>query len=122
MKTTREIDFIPDRLNEEPVVFLSMTETELKYSFLAALAISAPVTLLIGLMLGQPLYGAVCSLPVTLGVVWLVGKRLKVVKRGRPKQYHMMALRAWLQDRGLSSGGLIRESTVWGIQRGGRKV
>jgi conjugative transfer region protein (TIGR03750 family) len=47
----------------------------------------------------------------------LAGKRLKHIKRGKPKQYHMLALRAWLQDRGLAQHVFIRDSRRWDIQR-----
>jgi conjugative transfer region protein (TIGR03750 family) len=49
--------------------------------------------------------------------MWLAGKRLKVIKRGKPKQYHMLAMAAWLQDRGLAKETLIRQSRVWDIKR-----
>ncbi len=40
----REIDFIPDRLIEEPVVFRGMTDTEVVFISVASIVFWVPVT------------------------------------------------------------------------------
>ena len=117
MEARRDIEFIPDRLNEEPVVFLSMTNSEIKLSLMIFFAIWTPICLLIGLVLGNALLSLACVAGMVFISMWLAGKRLRSVKRGKPKQYHMLALSAWLQDRGLARKVLIRESRSWDIQR-----
>jgi len=113
----RDIEFIPDRLNEEPVVFLSMTNSEIKLSLLIFFALWTPVCLLVGFIIGKALLALACVAGMVFLSMWLAGKRLRKIKRGKPKQYHMLALRAWLQDRGLASPVFIRESRTWDIQR-----
>ena len=113
----QEIDFIPDRLNEEPIVFLSMTNSEIKVGALLALVVWIPLCTLLGLVLGQVFLGFALSLGMVFVSLWFTGKRLRVIKRGKPKQYHVMAIKAWLQDCGLLPNTLIRESRVWDIKR-----
>ncbi len=118
---TREIEFIPDRLNEEPVIFLSMTNSEIKYSVLCALLFWMPVCSVVGLLCGSVVLGFGASLGMIFITLWLLGRRLRVIRRGKPKQYHILWLRAWLQDRGLASQTLIRCSQVWDIKRSRRR-
>jgi conjugative transfer region protein (TIGR03750 family) len=113
----RDIEFIPDRLNEEPVVFLAMTNSEIKLSLLIFFALWTPTCLVIGLVIGKTLLSLACVAGMVFVSMWLAGKRLKTLKRGKPKQYHMLALRAWLQDRGLAKHVFIRDSRTWDIQR-----
>lgn len=117
MDARRDIEFIPDRLNEEPVVFLSMTNSEIKLSLMVFFAGWTPLCLVVGLMTGTVLLSLACVAGLVFVSMWLAGKRLRVIKRGKPKQYHMLALSAWLQDRGLGRQVLIRESRIWDIQR-----
>ena len=117
MEARRDIEFIPDRLNEEPVVFLSMTNSEIKLSLMIFFAIWTPICLIVGLIIGKALLSLACVAGMVFVSMWLAGKRLRTIKRGKPKQYHMLALHAWLQDRGLSRQVLIRESRTWDIRR-----
>lgn len=117
MNARRDIEFIPDRLNEEPVVFLSMTNTEIKLSLLLYFALWTPVCLLVGFLVGKMLLSLASVAGMVFVSMWLTGKRLRVIKRGKPKQYHMLALSAWLQDRGIARKVLIRESCHWDISR-----
>lgn len=117
MDVRRDIEFIPDRLNEEPVVFLSMTNSEIKLSLMICFVIWTPVCLLVGLMIGKALLSLACVAGMVFVSMWLAGKRLRTIKRGKPKQYHMLALSAWLQDHALAKKVLIRESRTWDIQR-----
>ncbi len=117
MLARRDVEFIPDRLNEEPVVFLSMTNSEIKLSLMLFFVLWTPVCLIVGLVIGKTLLSLACVAGMVFLSLWLAGKRIRILKRGKPKQYHMMALSAWLQDRGLARKVLIRESRTWDIQR-----
>jgi conjugative transfer region protein (TIGR03750 family) len=117
MAARREVDFLPDRLNEEPVVFLAMTNSEIQYVALLCLAVWIPASTLVGALCGYALMGFALSLAGVFGSLWLIGRRLRVLKRGKPRQYHVMAIRAALQDRGLAPRTLIRESRAWDIRR-----
>jgi len=117
MRMNKEIEFMPDRLNEEPVVFLAMTNSEIKWALIVFFTLWTPICLVIGILVGKILLSLTAVAGVVFASMWLTGKRLKVIKRGKPKQYHMLALRAWLQDRGLAKETLIRQSRVWDIKR-----
>ena len=117
MEARRDIEFIPDRLNEEPVVFLAMTNSEIKLSLMMFFALWTPVCLMVGLMVGKTLLSLACVAGMVFVSMWLAGKRLRTIKRGKPKQYHVLALSAWLQDHALAKKVLIRESRTWDIQR-----
>ena len=108
---------MPDRLNEEPVVFLSMTNSEIKLALMVLFVFWTPICLLAGVLVGKLLLSLTAVAGLVFASMWVAGKRLKVIKRGKPKQYHMLALAAWLQDRGLARETLIRQSRVWDIKR-----
>lgn len=112
-----EIHFIPDRLNEEAVIFLSMTESELRYAVLACLMIWLPICIAIGGFMGNALLGFAVSMGMTYLSMWLLGRRLRVLKRGKPKQYHAMAITAQLEDWGMKKKTMIRQSQCWSIKR-----
>ncbi len=117
MNTGGELEFIPDRLNEEPVIFLSMTNSEIKYSALLSLLFWVPICALTGFVVGSAVLGIGVSLVMIFITLWLLGKRLRVMKRGKPRQFHILAIRAWLQDRGFGAHNLIRTNQVWDIRR-----
>lgn len=112
-----EIEFVPDRLNEEPVLMLGMTHTEFKTVGFVAVLFWVPVSLVVCGMLGAVLMGLAVGSLLALGTSYLVGKQLRVIKRGKPKGYHVTVINAWLEDRGIKSKTMIRHSQSWGIRR-----
>ena len=119
---TEEISFIPDRLNEEPVVFLSMTHSELKVAIVACLVFWTPVCLFVAVLAHKTVLGLAGIMAMSYVSMWFFGKKLRVMKRGRPKQYHVMAITAWLEDKQLKRRSMIRVSQVWDIHRHHRSV
>ncbi len=117
MTTNEEITFIPDRLNEEPVVFLAMSNSEIKLTVMVSLAIWTPLCLLVGFLLGEVMLSVAGIMAMTYLTIWQAGRRLRTIKRGKPKQYHVMAISAWLEDHGLKTKTMIRESKTWDIKR-----
>lgn len=117
MGANAEIEFMPDRLNEEPVVFLAMTHSEIKWALVVFFTLWTPICLVVGIFIGKILLSLTMVAGLVFASMWLAGKRLKVIKRGKPKQYHVLAFRAWLQDRGWAKETLIRHSRVWDIKR-----
>ena len=117
MHAQREVEFIPDRLNEEPVVFLAMTNSEIKYAVMVFFGMWLPISFLACFLAGRTLLALAIAPGLVFVSMWLAGKRLRVIKRGKPKQVHMLALRAWLQDHGLSREVFIRDSRTWDIKR-----
>ena len=115
--TGQEIMFIPDRLNQEPIIFIGMTDSELKLAGLVSVGFWVPVCVVIAALLGSGILGLAAGTFLAFASMWLIGKKLRVIKRGRPKQFHVMTIKAWLEDRGLQTQTMIRESTVWDTHR-----
>lgn len=114
---TLEIDFIPDRLNQEPIIFIGMTNSELKLAAVLSVVVCVPISTVLGFFLGAGLVGFSIGIALAFGLMFLVGRRLRGLKRGRPEGYHIDAIHAWLEDKGLRPKSMIRESRVWDIVR-----
>jgi conjugative transfer region protein (TIGR03750 family) len=112
-----EIDFVPDRLNEEPVLMLGMTHTEFKSVGFATVLFWVPVALIVCGLLGQALMGLAVGSLLALGTSYQIGKILRKLKRGKPKGYHVAIINGWLEDHGLKQKTMIRHSQSWGIRR-----
>ncbi len=114
---SKEINFIPDRLNEEPVIFLGMTNSELKLLSMLAVGFWVPVCLIFTVIVGLGIVGLGLGLALAFATMWLSGKKITALKRSKPKQYHMIWLTAWLEDHAMKRKTIIRKSQVWGIHR-----
>ena len=109
----REIAYLPERLNEEPVVVLGLTDTELRYAAAAGFGFLVPAGALGGAVFGQAMVGAGAGAVLAIGTIYLVGRILRRMKRGRPAGYHADRIRAWLEDRGLGGDSMLRTTAVW---------
>ena len=114
---TSEITFIPDRLNEEPVIYIGMTNSELKLCGMVSLGVWLPICLVVAVVIGKGILGLAAGVLLAFLTMWLAGKKLRVIKRGKPKQFHVMAIAAWLEDNNLKPKTMIRTSEVWDIRR-----
>jgi conjugative transfer region protein (TIGR03750 family) len=111
------IEFLPDRLNREPVVFRGMTTTELLLVFLCGFiagllgGILPAVTLHIWALIptGALLGSTLCVLAG--------GRFMSRLKRGRPDTWMYQAISAYLARHGFGDRRLIQQSTVWTVRR-----
>lgn len=111
------IEFLPDRLNREPVVFRGMTTTELLLVFLCGfiagllVGILPAITLRIWALIptGALLGSALCVLGG--------GRVISRLKRGRPDTWLYQTISAFLARRGFGDRRLIQQSAVWTIRR-----
>ena len=113
MSADHEIAFLPDRLNRQPVVFLGLTDGELRLVAFANLALWLPVCAACGALFGVTVLGLGAGTVVAAGGIWVSGRLLRRLKRGKPAGYHADAIRAWLEDRGLAPRTMLREDAVW---------
>ncbi len=109
----QEITFIPDRLNEEPVIFIGMTDSELRLATGVSLAFWLPISVFIGMLFGMGIIGVAAGTLLAFFTMWLLGKKLRLIKRGRPKGYHVSAITSWLEDHNLKPKTMIRETRTW---------
>ncbi len=117
LSNEKEISFIPDRLNEEPVIYIGMTNSELKLAGIVSVVFWMPICLFISILLGKGILGLAAGTIMAFCSMWLVGKKLRVIKRGKPKQYHVMSIAAWLEDHSVKPQSMIRKNAVWDIRR-----
>ena len=116
MSADAEIAFLPDRLNRPPVVFLGLSDGELRMAGLANLAVWMPACALLAAPFGQAVLGIGAGALAAAAGIWLTAKGLRRMKRGRPDGYHADAVAAWLEDRNLKPKTMLRESAVWDIR------
>lgn len=111
------IEFLPDRLNREPVVFRGMTTTELFITFIIGFTagllggITPAVALHIWALIptGALLGSALCV---------MAGSRYMArLKRGRPDSWLYQTLGAFMSRRGFGDPRLIQRSAVWTVRR-----
>ncbi|EBP4342163.1 TIGR03750 family conjugal transfer protein [Salmonella enterica] len=114
---TQTIEFLPDRLNQEPVVFRGMTTSELFIAlgggFVAGLAGGVFPAAALGIWALIPtgaLAGA--ALAIMVGGKWLAR-----VKRGRPDTWLYRSMGAWFARHGYGDARLVQKSAVWVIRR-----
>lgn len=114
---TQTIEFLPDRLNREPVVFRGMTTSELFIAlgggFVTGLTAGIFPAAVLGIWALIPtgaLAGA--ALAVMIGGKWLAR-----VKRGRPDTWLYRATGAWFARHCYGDARLVQTSAVWVIRR-----
>ena len=114
---TQTIEFLPDRLNREPVVFRGMTTTELFLVFLSGLSSGLLTGIIPAILLGM---WALIPTGALLGAALCVmagGRYLPRLKRGRPDTWLYQTLSAWTARRGWGDPQLIQRSAVWTLRR-----
>lgn len=111
------IEFLPDRLNREPVVFRGMTTTELFMTFITgftggllggivpAMALHIWALIPTGGLLGS----ALC--------VMAGGRYMARLKRGRPDSWLYQSIGAFFARHGFGDPRLVQHSAVWTIRR-----
>lgn len=109
----REIAYLPERLNEEPVVVLGLTDAELRYAAAAGFGVLVPAGALGGAAFGQAMVGGGAGAVLAIGAIYAAGRALRRLKRGKPAGYHADRIHAWLEDRGLGGDSMLRTSAVW---------
>ena len=108
-----DIAYLPERLNEEPVVVLGLTDGELRYAAAAAFGVRVPAGARGGAAFGQAMGGGGAGAVAAIGAIFAAGQALRRLKRGKPAGYHADRIRAWLEDRGLGGDSMLRASAVW---------
>ena len=113
----REIDFIPDRLIEEPVVFRGLTDTEVVTIIMSALAFWVPVCSIILSLFEKALFGVGLGFGLAIVTLLIAGKKLTVMKRRMPDGLHIVAIKKFIQEKTPVSFGYIDKSQAWDIRR-----
>lgn len=114
----REIQFIPDRLIDEPVVFWGLTDTEIVFSVVGSVIFWIPITVLLLLPFNKALFGIGFGFGIALLTVFFLGRIMQDLKRRMPDGLHVIYLKKKLQRRStLFNFGFIDQSMHWDIRR-----
>lgn len=114
----REIEFIPDRLIEEPVVFRGLNDTEIVYIAVGGVVFWIPVSVLLLLPFGWALFGVGIGFALTILTLVLAGNYLQNLKRRMPDGLHLVYLKKLAQKKcSFINFGYIEESKSWDIRR-----
>lgn len=111
------ITFTPDRLIEEPVVFLGFTDSEVVKGGLISGAISIPFAVLILLPFGYALLGVGLGMGLAVLMMFLLGKKLAVLKRKYPDGLHEVYIKQKLQAKTPMNFQYIDYEGTWSIRR-----
>ncbi|EAR3735095.1 TIGR03750 family conjugal transfer protein [Salmonella enterica subsp. diarizonae serovar 42:l,v:1,5,7] len=114
---TLTIEFLPDRLNREPVVFRGMTTTELFIALIFGLMTGLLCGIIPAVVLGVWALIPTGALAGAALAVIAGGKYLARLKRGRPDTWLYQAMEAGLARRGFGNPRLVQQSAVWCIRR-----
>ncbi|PLR35041.1 TIGR03750 family conjugal transfer protein [Chimaeribacter californicus] len=110
------IEFMPDRLNAEPVVFRGFTTPELGFtalfSVLGGLVVAIPVAPLLG-WLAFP----TVALLMPLVTIIFGGRLMARFKRGKPENYLYRQMSLLLSRYGLGGAGMVLQSRRWALRR-----
>lgn len=110
------IDFLPDRLNAEPVVFRGLTNREIMGLAGFGLLFWIPFCSIVAALYGKAVFGLPGGVMLMLLQVYLASIYLTRFKRSKPENYHMDALAVWLQTKGFNKG-LVLYHGVWDVVR-----
>lgn len=114
----REIDFIPDRLIEEPVVFRGLTDTEVVFIIIGAVIFWIPTCVLLLIPFGWGLFGVGIGFGFAIATLLIVGKYLQNLKRRMPDGLHVVFLKKKLQSKSsFFNFGYIETTQSWDIRR-----
>jgi conjugative transfer region protein (TIGR03750 family) len=114
----REIEFIPDRLIEEPVVFRGLNDTEIVYIAVGGVLFWIPLCVLLLLPFGGALFGVGIGFALTILTLVLAGNYLQNLKRRMPDGLHLVYLKKLAQKKfSFINFGYIEETQVWDIRR-----
>ncbi|EBL8291862.1 TIGR03750 family conjugal transfer protein [Salmonella enterica] len=114
---TPTIEFLPDRLNREPVVFRGMTTTELFIALCGGLLAGLIGGIFPAILLGIWALIPTGALAGAALAVLAGGKWLARLKRGRPDTWLYRAMGAWFARHGFGDPKLVQKSTTWVIRR-----
>ncbi|MCX8967299.1 TIGR03750 family conjugal transfer protein [Erwinia psidii] len=114
------IEFLPDRLNREAVVFRGMTTTELFIALGGGLATGLIGGISPAVLLEMWALVPTGALACAVLVVLAGGKWLARLKRGRPDTWLYRAIGARFARHGFGDPKLVQKSAVWVTRRSDR--
>lgn len=112
-----EITFIPDRLIQEPTVYLGLTDSEIVTLAVAGCVFWLPVSVLMLLPFGLGLFGVGIGFGFVLLTIYIAGNKLSKLKRTMPDGQHVVHIKQILQAKTPISYNFIDYEGTWSIRR-----
>lgn len=114
MSGEKEIDFLPNRLNRQPVIFRGMTNAELFTLAGLGLLIGFGIGILAAIMFGDWIWIPTIMLLMPLITVMLGGKSITRLKRGKPETWLLRYL-DWTKAKWITNAYYIdpKVATAW---------
>ncbi|EGB0931739.1 TIGR03750 family conjugal transfer protein [Escherichia coli] len=110
------IEFMPDRLNAEPVVFRGFTTPELGFTALCSVLGGLVVAIPVVPVLGWIAFPTVALLMPLVTIIF-GGRLMARFKRGKPENYLYRRLDLQISQFGLGTKGLVQNSRVLVLRR-----
>lgn len=117
MSIQNQVEHVPRRLDEEPVVFKGLTASEIIVIVIAAAVVWLPLCLLVFGMLGFFVAGFGMSVVAIVATVMLAPKYVAKWKENRPDGYLQHTVALWLDAKGLRKCRFIVREGQWDIGR-----
>ncbi len=112
-----EITFIPDRLIQEPTVYLGLTDSEIVTLAVGGIVFWLPLSVIALLPFGFGLFGIGLGFGLVLLTIFIAGKKLSKLKRNMPDGQHVVYIRQLIQAKTPKSYNYIDYEGSWSIRR-----
>jgi conjugative transfer region protein (TIGR03750 family) len=110
-------DFLPDRVNAEPVIFRGVTSTELLYLLIGGIGLWTPISLVAALVIHRPLFTLIFALVLVIGTVYFGSIYLSGLKRNRPDHYYVQLAQMKFAGFGIGAPPFFTRSGYWALER-----
>lgn len=111
------IHFTPDRLIQEPVVFIGLTDSEVVQISVVSVLVGVPFGVLLLLPFGKGFLGVALGFAIAVLSIYLIGRKLRVLKRQYPDGLHTVYLQQVLQKKTPLNYGYVDFQGQWSIRR-----
>ncbi len=112
-------DRLADVVNQEPIVYMDCTQTELLGSFVVGAVVGLILGLMIGVAIGFIMFGVMAGLIITLGVSWVCMAWLRHIRQKYYLTWFKEKLFLYKLQLGLIKHKFINHSLRFG--KGGRR-
>ncbi len=109
--------FTGDFINEQPIVFKGLTDSEVKTVFIISLFIGAPIGAVVALLIGIPMLILVFIFLFPIVTVWFVAGWMERARRGKPPAYVEQQMHSLLVELKVVSARFVCASYRWGLGR-----
>ena len=117
MDSQNQVEHVPRRLDEEPVVFKGLTASEIIVILIATAVVWLPLCLIVLGMLGFFVAGFGMAVAAIVGTVMIAPNYVAKWKENRPDGYLQHTVALWLHAKGIRKCRFIVREGQWDIGR-----